>query len=138
MLTFLVFHLLTLYTLYSLSFPFLLVVHKTPTHMSSANANLDVRIFTLLCPLELVSGRKCLLIRKVKRAVAIVQKAVEEDSKKNYAEAYRQYQNALDYFMLALKCLFVISILSCCDLIGFADVFMVLNISAFVSGYGWI
>ncbi|KAH9949484.1 AAA-domain-containing protein [Amylocystis lapponica] len=37
------------------------------------------------------------------RAIEIVQRAIEEDQKQNYAEAYKQYQNALDYFMLALK-----------------------------------
>ncbi|KZT08978.1 AAA-domain-containing protein [Laetiporus sulphureus 93-53] len=37
------------------------------------------------------------------RAIEIVQRAIEEDTKQNYAEAYKQYQNALDYFMLALK-----------------------------------
>ena len=39
-----------------------------------------------------------------KRAIEIVQRAIDEDTKQNYAEAYKQYQNALDYFMLALKC----------------------------------
>ncbi|KIP01977.1 hypothetical protein PHLGIDRAFT_96457 [Phlebiopsis gigantea 11061_1 CR5-6] len=39
----------------------------------------------------------------IDRAVALVQTAIEEDSKQNYAEAYKQYSNALDYFMLALK-----------------------------------
>jgi hypothetical protein len=34
----------------------------------------------------------------------MVQKAIDEDTKQNYAEAYKQYQNALDYFMLAMKC----------------------------------
>ena len=34
----------------------------------------------------------------------MVQKAIDEDVAQNYAEAYKQYQNALDYFMLALKC----------------------------------
>lgn len=38
------------------------------------------------------------------RAIELVQRAIEEDTKQNYAEAYKQYQNALDYFMLALKC----------------------------------
>ena len=33
-----------------------------------------------------------------------MQRAIEEDTKQNYQEAYKQYQNALDYFMLALKC----------------------------------
>jgi len=40
----------------------------------------------------------------VQRAVEIVQKAIDEDLKQNYAEAYKLYQNSLDYFMLALKC----------------------------------
>jgi hypothetical protein len=35
-----------------------------------------------------------------------VQRAIDEDTKQNYAEAYKQYQNALDYFMLAMKCTF--------------------------------
>jgi len=38
------------------------------------------------------------------RAVEIVQKAIDDDKKQNYQEAYRQYQHALDYFMLALRC----------------------------------
>jgi len=37
-----------------------------------------------------------------------VQIAIDEDKKHNYPEAYKQYQNALDYFTLALKCLFVL------------------------------
>ncbi|KAG7450913.1 AAA-domain-containing protein [Guyanagaster necrorhizus] len=37
------------------------------------------------------------------RAIEIVQKAVDEDVKQNYNEAYKQYSNSLDYFMLALK-----------------------------------
>ncbi|THH17137.1 hypothetical protein EW146_g3608 [Bondarzewia mesenterica] len=39
------------------------------------------------------------------RAIEIVQRAIDEDIKQNYPEAYNQYKNALDYFMLALKCL---------------------------------
>ncbi|KAH9994486.1 AAA-domain-containing protein [Russula vinacea] len=37
------------------------------------------------------------------RAIELVQVAIDEDKKQNYPEAYKQYQNALDYFMLALK-----------------------------------
>ncbi|KAK0446540.1 P-loop containing nucleoside triphosphate hydrolase protein [Desarmillaria tabescens] len=37
------------------------------------------------------------------RAIEIVQKAIDEDVKQNYNEAYKQYSNSLDYFMLALK-----------------------------------
>ncbi|KAI0040024.1 AAA-domain-containing protein [Auriscalpium vulgare] len=37
------------------------------------------------------------------RAIELVQTAIDEDKKQNYPEAYKQYQNALDYFMLALK-----------------------------------
>ncbi|KAH9043881.1 AAA-domain-containing protein [Lactarius pseudohatsudake] len=37
------------------------------------------------------------------RAIELVQIAIDEDKKQNYPEAYKHYQNALDYFMLALK-----------------------------------
>ncbi|KAF9007941.1 AAA-domain-containing protein [Cyathus striatus] len=37
------------------------------------------------------------------RAIEIVQRAIDEDVKQNYPEAYKNYQNALDFFMLALK-----------------------------------
>ncbi|KAJ1310288.1 hypothetical protein OPQ81_007028 [Rhizoctonia solani] len=37
------------------------------------------------------------------RAIELVQKAIEEDVNQNYQEAYNQYKNALDYFMMALK-----------------------------------
>ena len=53
----------------------------------------------LICVMELRRGA---VWRQ--RAVEIVQKAIDDDKKQNYQEAYRQYQNALDYFMLALRC----------------------------------
>ncbi|KIJ38492.1 hypothetical protein M422DRAFT_210925 [Sphaerobolus stellatus SS14] len=37
------------------------------------------------------------------KAIEIVQQAIQEDENKNYAEAYKLYQNSLDYFMLALR-----------------------------------
>ncbi|WVF71097.1 hypothetical protein IAT40_005894 [Kwoniella sp. CBS 6097] len=37
------------------------------------------------------------------KAIALVQKAIDEDVKQNYVEAYKQYQDALDYFMMAMK-----------------------------------
>ena len=37
------------------------------------------------------------------KAIEVVKQAIEEDTKANYQEAYNQYQNALDYFMLAMK-----------------------------------
>ncbi|KAI9429793.1 hypothetical protein H4582DRAFT_2088379 [Lactarius indigo] len=37
------------------------------------------------------------------RAIELLQIAIDEDKKQNYPEAYKQYQNALDYFTLALK-----------------------------------
>ena len=40
----------------------------------------------------------------LQRAIELAQKAIDEDVKQNYPEAYKCYQNALDYFMLALKC----------------------------------
>ncbi|KAK9729206.1 Vacuolar protein sorting-associated protein 4 [Basidiobolus ranarum] len=37
------------------------------------------------------------------KAIDIVKKATEEDGKGNYEEAYKLYQNSLDYFMTAMK-----------------------------------
>lgn len=37
------------------------------------------------------------------KAVGIVKDAVEQDTKQNYQEAYKLYQNSLDFFMLAIK-----------------------------------
>ncbi|KAH6905822.1 katanin p60 ATPase domain-containing protein [Coprinopsis sp. MPI-PUGE-AT-0042] len=37
------------------------------------------------------------------RAIQIVQKAIDEDNKSNYAEACKLYQHSLDYFLLAMK-----------------------------------
>ncbi|KAL4068967.1 AAA-domain-containing protein [Scleroderma citrinum] len=37
------------------------------------------------------------------KAIEIVQRAIDDDIKQNYAEAYKQYMNSLDYFMLAQK-----------------------------------
>lgn len=39
------------------------------------------------------------------KAIEIVQGAIEADKKQDYDEAYKLYSNALDYFMLALKCM---------------------------------
>ncbi|KAJ3020773.1 MCM DNA helicase complex subunit [Thoreauomyces humboldtii] len=37
------------------------------------------------------------------KAIAIVKKATEEDAKGNFAEAFTQYRNSLEYFTMALK-----------------------------------
>ncbi|KAJ3508274.1 hypothetical protein NMY22_g16666 [Coprinellus aureogranulatus] len=37
------------------------------------------------------------------KAIQIVQQAIDNDNKGNYAEAYKLYQNALDFFLHALK-----------------------------------
>jgi len=39
----------------------------------------------------------------LERAIELVKLAIIEDEKHNYADAYKIYQNALDYFMLAFK-----------------------------------
>lgn len=44
------------------------------------------------------------LTSALQRAIEIVQRAIDEDQKQNYAEAYKLYQNSLDYFMLAMRC----------------------------------
>ncbi len=40
----------------------------------------------------------------LEKAIEIVRKATEEDGKGNFEEAYKLYQNSLEYFMAALKC----------------------------------
>ncbi|KAG1775036.1 P-loop containing nucleoside triphosphate hydrolase protein [Suillus placidus] len=37
------------------------------------------------------------------KAIELVKGAIEDDEKQNYLEAYKQYMNSLDYFMLAQK-----------------------------------
>ena len=63
--------------------------------------NLDVRMSSVISDQRTHSW--------IQRAIEIVQRAIDEDVKQNYEEASRQYQNSLDYFMLALKCTFVSS-----------------------------
>jgi vacuolar protein-sorting-associated protein 4 len=41
------------------------------------------------------------------KAIALVQQATEKDNAKEYEEALRLYQISLEYFMTALKCLFI-------------------------------
>lgn len=38
------------------------------------------------------------------RAIEAVKKAIEEDTAQNYEAAYQAYYDALNLFMLALKC----------------------------------
>ncbi len=40
----------------------------------------------------------------LQKAITIVTQATEADNRKEYAEALRLYQLALEYFMTALKC----------------------------------
>jgi vacuolar protein-sorting-associated protein 4 len=40
----------------------------------------------------------------LQKAIDIVQKAIEADNGGRYDEAYKQYFNGLDYFMMAIKC----------------------------------
>ncbi|KAL5534508.1 VPS4 [Sanghuangporus baumii] len=42
-------------------------------------------------------------VNNLDRAIEIVQRAIDEDVNQNYQEASKLYQNALDYFLLALK-----------------------------------
>jgi hypothetical protein len=39
-----------------------------------------------------------------KKAIEIVRNATEQDSAGNFEEAYKLYQNSLEYFMMAMKC----------------------------------
>lgn len=38
------------------------------------------------------------------KAIDLVTKATEEDKKKNYEEALRLYEHAVEYFLHSLKC----------------------------------
>ncbi|WFD19331.1 Vacuolar protein sorting-associated protein 4 [Malassezia caprae] len=49
------------------------------------------------------ASARVLAIDFLNRAIDIVQRAIDEDVKHNYQEAYVQYQNSLDYFMMAIK-----------------------------------
>ena len=40
------------------------------------------------------------------KAIDIVRRATEEDTRGNYEEAYKLYKNALEYFMADVKCWF--------------------------------
>lgn len=50
----------------------------------------------------LPGSRRCLLPRQ--KAIDLVTKATEEDKAKNYEEALRLYQHAVEYFLHAIKC----------------------------------
>jgi hypothetical protein len=43
----------------------------------------------------------------LQKAIELVKGAIGDDEKQNYHEAYKQYMNALDYFMVAQKCMYV-------------------------------
>lgn len=40
----------------------------------------------------------------LQKAIDLVTKATEEDRNKNYAEALRLYEHAVEYFLHAIKC----------------------------------
>jgi len=65
---------------------------------------LDVKLKPLRCECTAEMILLYLLTICLQRAIELVEKAIFEDVKQNYAEAYKIYKNALDYFMLAHKC----------------------------------
>ena len=44
------------------------------------------------------------MLTNLQKGINISKKAVELDVAHNYEEAYKTYQQALEYFMMALKC----------------------------------
>lgn len=52
-------------------------------------------IFINLCPF---------IVFPLQKAIDLVTKATEEDKAKNYEEALRLYQHAVEYFLHAIKC----------------------------------
>lgn len=51
----------------------------------------------------LLPGSQCCVLHHQK-AIDLVTKATEEDKAKNYEEALRLYQHAVEYFLHAIKC----------------------------------
>lgn len=45
----------------------------------------------------------------LQKAIDLVTKATEEDRNKNYEEALRLYEHAVEYFLHAIKCKFMYS-----------------------------
>lgn len=45
----------------------------------------------------------------LQKAIDLVTKATEEDTKKNYAEALRLYEHGVQYFLHAVKCMYILS-----------------------------
>lgn len=43
------------------------------------------------------------------KAIELVTKATEEDKNKNYAEALRLYEHAVEYFLHAIKCKYLVN-----------------------------
>lgn len=43
----------------------------------------------------------------LQKAIDLVTKATEEDKNKNYAEALRLYEHGVEYFLHAIKCMFL-------------------------------
>ena len=72
-------------------------VESGTTLAGSSQSNLEVRT-----PISLSSNH--LIDLSGQKAIEIVQRAIDEDVKQNYAESYKQYMNALDYFLLVQKC----------------------------------
>lgn len=56
------------------------------------------------CPLPGAAPRLTLLRPPRQKAIDLVTKATEEDKAKNYEEALRLYQHAVEYFLHAIKC----------------------------------
>lgn len=49
-------------------------------------------------------GARCSRCSPPQKAIDLVTKATEEDRAKNYEEALRLYQHAVEYFLHAIKC----------------------------------
>jgi vacuolar protein-sorting-associated protein 4 len=45
------------------------------------------------------------MTKSLDKAIDVVKKATEEDQNKNYEEALRLYENGVEYFLHAIKCL---------------------------------
>ena len=78
------------------------VLHQFIQHQDVADRL--PRVLFLLCALAVYPKANAVTVVVYRNAITIVKKAIELDQAQEYEKAYDQYYNALNYFLLAIKC----------------------------------
>ena len=79
------------------------MIGSLTTHYCIASNALRVRIPNKVN----ISNFQQLVYSSLQKAIEIVTKATEEDKKRNYPQSLRLYEEAVQYFLHALKCEFI-------------------------------